>query len=157
MGQNQGHVISKRALLLCLLLAVALASMPAATAQTRPNFGGRWTIVADKSTGQPSYGSAFTINQDGTTLTVVVGTSGQNDSTTYHLDGSETRHSAMLGKETQSIATWEGSQLVIVTRVLYGSLEEIARTLAFNAQGELVVITNFANSGRQTTTVYARQ
>jgi hypothetical protein len=133
---------------------LASALLVGASAQTRPNLTGHWSFVAERSTGQPSYGSSVTIAQTESTLTLTVSSGELTDTVAYRLDGTETSHSPGT-EETRSIATWSGNELTIITLVP-AKPEEITRRLSLDAHGNLLVRTHFAASGRDLTSVYRR-
>ncbi|HEX6973317.1 MAG TPA: hypothetical protein VF147_02885 [Vicinamibacterales bacterium] len=62
-----------------LAAALAIALIPAVSAQERPNFAGKW-----KSTGSFN---AWTITVEGSRMTVTMTVAGNSDSTIYMLDG----------------------------------------------------------------------
>jgi hypothetical protein len=106
------------------------------TAQTRPDFSGRWTSESEAaplsgsgrggaSSGNmgSGWGSNITIAQDATRLTVEYAFFVRGDMQpplkfAYALDGSETKNSVMMGRGIQaqtSKAAWDGGKLVITT------------------------------------------
>ena len=114
------------------------------TAQTRPDFSGRWTSEPEVPAAAPAgsgqaraalggragagdmgsgWGSPITIAQDASRLTVEYAFFARGDMQpplrfVYALDGSETKNSVMMGRGIQvqlSRAAWEGSRLVITT------------------------------------------
>jgi hypothetical protein len=117
-----------------ILLAVSVS------AQTRPDFSGRWVIepepAAPANPAQPGsgarvvsgdmgsgWGSTITVTQDASRLTVEYAFFARGDLQPplrfiYALDGSETKNSVMMGRGVQvqtSKTAWDGNKLVIVT------------------------------------------
>ena len=129
------HSLRPSAPWLGVLLLSAVVS-----AQTRPDFTGRWTSdpdPADKAAtegrggrGQArgdmgsGWGTPITITQDAGRLTVEYAFFGRGDMQAplrfqYALDGSETKNSVMMGRGIQSQTSttrWDGGTLVITTR-----------------------------------------
>jgi len=97
-----------------LTIAVTLMTVSAVSAQDRPNFSGTWIAATDASapasTGKPLppvWGAQFTIEQQGSALTVRRTFTSGPAVIAYTLDGSETT-SRMPGRlcEADSSATW---------------------------------------------------
>jgi hypothetical protein len=106
------------------------------TAQTRPDFSGKWTQVADAPDeagarggrgGRGTMGSGWigdiTLTQDATTLTIEYQPYVRYDmqqpiKLVYQLDGTESRNTINIGRgpqELRSKAVWEGSSLILTT------------------------------------------
>jgi len=110
-----------------ILLAVSV------TAQTRPDFSGRWTSGSETAaTGRSGeragdmgsgWGANITITQTAERLTVEYAFFARGDMQpplrfVFALDGSETKNSIMMGRgiQTQTSKTaWDGDRLVITT------------------------------------------
>lgn len=109
-----------RVALISLLVVAGSWLQPAA----RPDFSGRWTLDAQRSTATPSgpaamFGSSFVAKQDARALTLDILFPGGTIQAVYKLDGSESRNQipGANGPETiVSRATWDGNRLVIVTK-----------------------------------------
>jgi hypothetical protein len=103
------------------------------TAQTPPDFSGRWILAPDPpSTAQrggapgtmgTGWGADITVTQDAATLTIEYARFARSDMQpptrlVYWLNGSESRNSINMGRGPQeqvSKAAWDGSKLVITT------------------------------------------
>ena len=149
-----------------LYLVVALAADPQLRAQARPDFSGAWRVretrtmegaregrsgrggVADLT---PSFGPKFNANQSAEVLTIQRELRpGRLLETSYDLNGRP--HSNLEGDEnTESIATWRDSRLVIVTRDSLG--RELLRVIWLEAD-ELMVETSVR--AQRYVTVYSR-
>ncbi|HEY7474966.1 MAG TPA: hypothetical protein VH679_08140 [Vicinamibacterales bacterium] len=158
-------------------IAGALAALlltAAASAQSKPNFAGRWTTDPDPAAAAPAagggrgasrgdmgsgWGSTITIAHDASTLTVEYAFFGRGDMQpplkfVYALDGSETRNSVMMGRGIQgqvSTARWEGDKLVITTIHAFTDPDsgkpvsaEVKRILSLESPASLVVETTRA-------------
>jgi len=143
-----------------ILLAVS------ATAQTRPDFSGRWTSgpepAATGRSGEPAgdmgsgWGSSITITQTAERMTVEYVFFARGDMQpplrfVFALDGSETKNSVMMGRgiQTQTSKTaWEGDKLVITTTHSFAHPEtgqpltsEVKRTLTLESPTSLIIET----------------
>src|SRR5262245_16224433 len=127
-----------------LSVAMAVLLAVSVTAQTRPDFSGRWTSEPEPAataagaggqrgasgrSGERSgdmgsgWGSNITITQDASRLTVEYMFFTRGDMQpplkfVFALDGSETKNSVMMGRgiQTQTSKTaWDGNKLVITT------------------------------------------
>jgi hypothetical protein len=135
--------MKRAAALTCAALAVVTAGV---FAQTAPNFAGKWTRVADASGragGIGGLGVAATVVQDATSLTITRTAQNGEFTTTYNLDGSESRNTVNIG--TYSIGmvskvTSEAGKLIVNTVMSFeGHPVETSMTLSFNPVGNLVV------------------
>jgi hypothetical protein len=148
---------------LVALLAVS------ATAQSKPDFSGRWTSesspagegqrgasgarIGDMGSG---WGSAITITQTAERMTVEYMFFARGDMQpplrfVFALDGAETKNSVMMGRgiQTQTSKTaWEGDKLVITTTHSFGHPEtgqpltsEVKRTLTLESPTSLIIET----------------
>jgi hypothetical protein len=153
------------------LLIGALVALLAvgATAQTRPDFSGRWTSepspagdgqrgaggerIGDMGSG---WGSNITITQTAERMTVEYVFFARGDMQpplrfVFALDGSVTKNSVMMGRGIQaqtSKTAWEGDKLVITTTHSFGAPEtgqpltsEVKQTLALESPTLLIVET----------------
>src|SRR5262249_52047932 len=127
-----------------LLGALVALLAVAATAQTRPDFSGRWTSepspagdgqrnacgerIGDMGSG---WGPNITIAQSGEGMGVeylffALGDMQPPLRFVFALDGAETRNSVMMGRGIQaqtSKTAWEGDKLVITTTHSFGAPE----------------------------------
>jgi hypothetical protein len=153
------------------LMSIALVALSAisATAQTRPDFSGRWTSepspagdgergargerIGDMGSG---WGSSITITQTAERMTVeymffVRGDMQPPLRFVFALDGAETKNSVMMGRGIQaqtSKTAWEGDKLVITTTHSFGRPEtdqsltsEVKQTLALESPTSLIIET----------------
>jgi hypothetical protein len=102
-----------------IIAAAILAVATIAMAQAKPDFSGSWAPEGDAAAagggGGRGMGGPMTVKQTATELTVErQGRNGQM-STTYKLDGSESKIS-MGQMEGTATAKWEGNKLVITTK-----------------------------------------
>lgn len=123
-------------------------------AQAKPNFAGKWTMVADPAAAAPGGGGGrggrggglgqdLTISQDATTLTIEYMGGGQAPAPVklvYKLDGSESKNSVpgrggMMDQTAK--ASWTGNTLTVNTTMMNG---EQKRSFALEG-GNLVVET----------------
>ncbi len=154
-----------------IMMAVASALVGAAslTAQTTPNFSGRWVLAPDPPAaatqrgGGPATGSMgsgwgtdISVTQDPTTLTIEYAQFARSDMQppmkfVYRLDGSESRNTINMGRGPQqqlSRTAWDGSKLVITTshsfKTSQGSetmTSETRQVLSLESPASLVVET----------------
>jgi hypothetical protein len=136
------------------LAAVAFVASNAFAQAT--SFAGTWNMVQDPAQQQAAggggrggrgggagFGATFTVAQDAKTLTITQ-TRGENTITsTYNLDGSESKNTVQGrggAQEQVSVAKWEGANLVITTKQQMGqNTFEIKRTLSLAADGTLTI------------------
>jgi hypothetical protein len=151
------------------VIAALLLFAITVTAQTRPDFSGRWTSESEAASpsgggrgGTSSgnmgsgWGSNITIAQDATRLTVEYAFFARGDMQpplkfVYALDGSETKNSVMLGRGIQmqtSKAAWEGAKLVITTEHSFENpangqpmTAKVSQTLSLESPNSLLVET----------------
>jgi hypothetical protein len=139
------------------LLSIAALSLigSTASAQAKPNFGGKWTILPDSSAsaqqqGVPRGGAAMgglseaaTITQDDKTISIARELTVGPMTSVFNLDGSETRQSLDIGNGNVVDLTlkskWEGSKLLTSTWVnVQGQSFEIVLNLSLDDKGNLV-------------------
>lgn len=161
-----------------LIMVVAAALMVATvSAQGKPNFTGKWTIVVDPNAPPPGGagggrggrggmgggrggavgGQTFTLTQDAATLKVERMQGETPYTLTYKLDGSESKNTTPgrqggQGSESIAKATWEGSTLVInITQTMNMGGQSMnmqsKQVLSLAADGSLVVETTAAGMG----------
>src|SRR5215510_6828418 len=163
-----------------------LAFASRATAQTKPDFSGRWTVApppqeTGRGGGTPradmgsGWGSTITLTQSTTALTLewVIFTRGDLKpplTFLYPLDGSEHTNAFMMGRGTEkqiSRASWDGGKLVITTKQSFPNLVEgqtvetvVTRTLSLASPTTLVVETTrngvLGGNASTTRTVYTK-
>ena len=143
------------------ILAVVIAGV-AVSAQSKPSFAGKWTMVPESvaaagATGRGSgLGQEFTAVQDDKTLTVTTNNPQLGElKTVYNLDGSESRNPINFGGQTVdrvSKVKWDGAKLVITTSVNFsGNVGETTQSWILDGTGNLVVETSSNLTGTPTT------
>jgi hypothetical protein len=136
---------------------VVLLLSAVVTAQTRPDFSGRWTSEpAGRGDMGSGWGAQISITQDASRLTVEYAFFGRGDMQAplrfhYALDGSETKNSVMMGRGLQSQTSttkWDRDTLVITTRHAFVDLAtgepataEVVQALVLESSSALVVET----------------
>lgn len=142
------------------LLVVLAVSV---TAQTTPDFSGRWASEPEPApntqrTGNmgSGWGSNITVTQTAERLTVEYAFFARGDMQpplrfVFALDGAETKNSVMMGRGIQaqtSKTAWEGNKLVITTTHSFAHPEtgqlltsEVKQTLTLEAPTSLVIET----------------
>jgi hypothetical protein len=134
-------------------------------AQAPPNFAGKWTAVPDpNATGGGrgmggGLGQEATITQDGSALTITRTTPMGTFTSTYKLDGSESKNSLTIQGNTieqSSTAKWDGGKLNVQTKMDFGGNPvETSMVMSLDASGNLVVDTtrpDFQGGGAPITT-----
>ena len=150
------------------LTAVAVTLATALTlAQAPPNFAGKWTLVPDPNAaaggGRGGMGGGLgqeaTITQDASTLTIARTTQMGPFTSTYKLDGSESRNTLNFqGNSVDQLSTakWDGAKLNVQTKMDFGgNVVETSMVLALDATGNLIVDTtrpDFQGGGGPITT-----
>ena len=158
--------MKRRAAMLSMLAVILFAV--SVTAQTPPDFSGRWTSEPEKSgSGQSGeratdlgmgsgWGANLTITQAAGRLRVEYMFFARGDMQpplkfVYALDGTETKNSVMLGRGIQvqtSKTAWEGAKLVITTTHSFENpangqplKSEVKQTLTLASPTSLIVKT----------------
>ena len=134
------------------LTAIATLAFVAATvvAQTPPNFAGKWTLVADPNAapagggrGVGGLGQEATIVQDASSLTITRTTPVGTFTSTYKLDGSESKNTLSIqgnAVDQVSKAKWDGGKLLVNTTMNFnGNPVETSMVMSLDATGNLVV------------------
>jgi len=128
-----------------MMCALALCAV---AAQTPPNFAGKWTLVPDANgagggRGMGGLGQTATIVQDANTLTITRTTQMGEVTTTYKLDGSESKNTLNMGGNSidqLSTAKWDGGTLKINTKMDFqGTPVETSLALSLDPSGSLVI------------------
>jgi len=152
----------------CALTAVAVTLATALTlGQAPPNFAGKWTLVPDANAagggGRGGMGGGLgqeaTITQDASSLTIKRTTQMGEFTSTYKLDGSESRNTLSIqgnSVDQLSIAKWDGGKLNVATKMDFGgNVVETSMVMSLDATGNLVVDTtrpDFQGGGGPITT-----
>ena len=136
-----------------IIAAAVLAVASIAFAQ-KPDFSGTWTLDAAASGieagggGRGGLGQGATVKQTADTLTVER-TFGENKITsTYKLDGTESKNTIMArgGQQTEAVSTakWDGAKLTITTK--FGENEN---TQVWSLAGDVLTIESTGGRGPQ--------
>jgi hypothetical protein len=138
----------KRAATAFCAAVIALVSV-SVFAQTVPSFAGKWTLVPDPTApagggrGMGGLGDTATIVQDATSLTITRTTQMGEITSTYKLDGSDSKNTLnMAGNAIDMISKvkTDGGTLVVTTSMNFnGNPVESTMTLSLDAAGNLVV------------------
>ena len=126
-----------------VMCALALSSL---LAQAPPNFAGKWTLVPDANgggRGMGGLGQNATIVQDANTLTLTRTTQMGEFTTTYKLDGTESKNTLNMGGnaiDQLSTTKWDGGKLTINTKMDFqGTPVETTTVLSLDPSGSLLV------------------
>lgn len=133
----------KRVLAAAGVCVVVFASL--LSAQAKPNFAGKWTLVPDANSqgGGMMTAAEMTVAQDDKTVTVT--TTGQMGEikTLYSLDGKETKSPIEFNGNSIDRTTktaWDGNKLVLTTVANFnGQGFETKQVWSLNADGSLAV------------------
>jgi hypothetical protein len=151
------------------LTAMAVTLATALTlAQAPPNFAGKWALVPDPNAAAGGggrggmgggLGTEATITQDASTLTIARTTQMGSFTSTYKLDGSESRNTLNFqGNSVDQLSTakWDGGKLNVQTKMDFGgNVVETSMVLSLDATGNLIVDTtrpDFQGGGGPITT-----
>jgi hypothetical protein len=135
-----------------LMSAAALVfSATELSAQAKPSFAAKWTMVADPNApaptagrgGRSGLGPEATITQDDKTLTLTRTTPNGEMKSVYNLDGTDSKNTMSFGGNSIdqiSKVKWDGAKLVITTSSSFnGNAFETTMALSLDAAGNLVV------------------
>ena len=169
-----------------LMVVAAMALIAGVSAQGKPSFAGKWTIVADPNAPPPpppggggggrggrgmggGWGQTFTITQDAKTLKVERMQGETPIAETFNLDGSDSKNMlpGMRGGEPSPVvskASWEDNKLVVESeRTMNMSGNEMKietkREITVDAAGTLTIKTTISGMGDQsqvTTATYKK-
>jgi hypothetical protein len=125
------------------LTAILLATV--VSAQT-PNFAGKWTLVPDPAAAGGmggGLGQEATITQDATSMTIKRTTQMGEFTSTYKLDGSESKNTITIQGNTidqLSTAKWDGGTLKVDTTMSFdGNPVQVSMKMSLDASGNLLV------------------
>lgn len=150
----------KRAVTLTAAVLIVIAA--GVSAQTPPNFAGKWTLVPDPAAPAPGGmppSSTLTIVQDEKTLTVTRTTQMGEFTSVYNLDGSESKNTLNIqGTPVDQLSKtkWEGGKLIVNTTMSFENTPvEFSMVLSQDAAGTLGLQTtrpDFQGGGAPITT-----
>ena len=151
----------KRAMTVAAAVLIVIAA--AVSAQTPPNFAGKWTLVPDPAgppagtMGAPS--TSLTIVQDEKTMTVTRTTQIGEFTNIYNLDGSERKNTLNIqGTPVDQLSKtkWDGGKLIVNTTMSFENTPvEFSMVLSQDAAGTLGLETtrpDFQGGGAPITT-----
>jgi hypothetical protein len=142
----------KKVTILALLLAAALALPAGVSAQSKPDFSGKWIQDMDKSDpmrgpggGGPAGPQAITVTQSATELAIERDTPNGPMKNVYKLDGTESENTTARGT-SKTKSSWEGATLVTVgtqTMNMQGNdvTMEMKEVRSIDADGTMLVVT----------------
>jgi hypothetical protein len=132
----------KRAMTMAAAVLIVIAV--AVSAQAPPNFAGKWTLVPDPAAHAGGMGTpspAVTIVQDAATLTMTRTSPVGEFTTTYKLDGSESKNTLNINgnaMEQVSKTKWDGGRLIVNTTMSFdGNPVELSMALSLDPAGNL--------------------
>lgn len=135
-----------------LTAAVVVAIAMTAFAQAKPDFSGTWTPEPAANAGgggggrMGRGGGPMTVKQTADTLSIERTMRGNQVTTSYKLDGSET--DVQMGQMTaKASAKWDGDKLVITTKTDNGE-----STQTWSLAGDKLTIESTGGRGSRTTT-----
>jgi hypothetical protein len=152
----------KRVLSVAAILTLVISGV-SMSAQSKPSFAGKWTVVPDPNAAAAGgrgmgggLGPELTAVQDDKTLTVTTNSSQLGEvKTVYNLDGSESKNPINFGGQTVdrvSRVKWDGAKLVITTTISFnGNPAETTQTWTLDGSGNLVIETSSNFTGTPTT------
>jgi hypothetical protein len=147
-------------------VAVLVSAGASMSAQSKPVFAGKWTMVPDPNAAAAGggrgrgmaggLGQEFTATQDDKTLTVTTNNPQLGElKTVYNLDGSESKNPLNFGGQTVdrvSKVKWDGAKLVITTTINFGgNPAETTQSWMLDASGNIVIETSSNFTGTPTT------
>jgi polyisoprenoid-binding protein YceI len=117
-----------------------------ASAQT-PSFAGKWTLVPNPSAAPGGFGGGLgqeaVITQDPTTITIKRTTQMGEFTTTYKLDGSESKNTLTVQGNTidqVSKTKWDGGTLKVDTTLNFdGNPVQVTMSMSLDPSGNLLV------------------
>jgi hypothetical protein len=139
------------------VIAAAILAVATVAFAQKPDFSGTWTPDTSGTAaptaggggggGRRGGGGPMTVKQTADTLSIE--RQGQNGAmtTTYKLDGSESKNAGRGGAEMVSTAKWDGSKLVITTKTDQGD-----QTQTWSLEGGNLVIERTGARGPSKTT-----
>ena len=143
-------IILQKALAILILVSVPLAAM----ALKNPDFSGTWKLNESESTMNAEFSFApqqVTITQDKKLLTyeTVSNFQGQEYKRTskYSLDGEESKNEGFQGRETISVAAWDGKTLKVATTFEMQDGGTLTVTASFSLKGDNLTIVSEVKGG----------
>ena len=135
-----------------MYVAVAcVAAFSAVSAQKRPDFSGRWVLVAPSE----GAGTEMVLRQTATLLTNSHASEGDGHRLEYRLDGAE--HTTKMKShgtdiETVSRAVWQGDRLSITETTTYSPDRKLDQTMiwSIDEKGQLIIDLTATMTGRAT-------
>ena len=125
----------------------------ALSAQSRPNFSGKWTLESSKPSGAAMVRSSQVVKHDANTLWVGQSEGGHHSST-YTLDAKP--HETMIGPvKSVSKAEWNGNKLVIDRTDTFptGAARTMKEVWSLGTSGQLVIVLTDKREGKDELTM----
>jgi hypothetical protein len=122
------------------LSAVVVIASVAASAQSKPDFSGRWVAVSPAEAA----GQEQVVRHTATTLSTGHAAEGSDHGATYKLDGTESRNQTPSHGEqivTISKAVWDGNKILITDATTYpdGRKSDSKSVWSIDGEGRLVI------------------
>ena len=139
-----------------MLFLLLTASISFAGIAQNPDLSGKWKLNESESKMGGEYSFApleITIEQEGNKMTTTRVTEFQGNTnertSSYNLDGTDSKNEGFQGSEIISVATWdeEGKALKIVTKIEMRDGGELTITGVYSLKGENLVINNAMEGG----------
>jgi len=137
-----------------MLFLVFAASISFAASAQNPDFSGKWKLNESESEIGGEYSFApleITITQEGNKMTAMRVNEFQGErrerTSSYMLDGSDSKNEGFQGSEIISVATWNEKALTIVTKIEMQDGGELIITAVYSLKGEMLVISNAMEGG----------
>jgi hypothetical protein len=142
---------SMRVRLVACAVVAFVAALSAVSAQKRPDFSGRWIVVAPAD----SAGTEIVVKQTDALLTQAHDSEGGGHRLEYRLDGSEhktTMASHGMDLVTLSRAVWQGDRLSITETTTYSPDRKLDQTMiwSIDEKGQLIIDLTATMTGRPT-------
>jgi polyisoprenoid-binding protein YceI len=131
----------------CLSVTLALVVSALVSAQGTPNFAGKWTLLPAPGAAGPGgaggLGQEATITQDATSITIKRTTQMGEFTTTYKLDGSESKNTLNFqGNAIDQVSKtkWDGGTLKVDTTMTFdGNPVQVSMSMTLDPSGSLLV------------------
>jgi len=147
-------MMKNRTYLRKILFLLLAASLSFASYAQNPDFSGKWKLNESESKMAGEYSFApleITIEQEGDMMTTTRVNEFQGErrerTSSYKLDGSDSKNEGFQGSEIISIATWNEKALKIITEIEMQDGGELTITAVYSLKGEQLVINNAMEGG----------
>jgi hypothetical protein len=144
------------------LIAAAILAVASVAFAQKPDFSGTWTLdpAASGMAGAPgggapggggALGQGATVKQTADAITITRTMGDQTITTTYKLDGTESKNTMTTGRgtfESTATAKWEGNTLVVTTKQDMGN-GPVETTQRWTVDGSTLTVENTNARGTQ--------